>query len=101
MTDIVTRLKNGAAPLNDPDLNDEAAAEIERLRAALDEMCDAAGAERELYRHKKTGGVYEVICKGARESDGELLVVYSNTTSGERWIRPATEFNDGRFEKAS
>ena len=33
MSDLVQRLRNGPAPLNDPDLNDEAADEIERLRA--------------------------------------------------------------------
>ncbi len=31
--DIVERLRNGAAPLDDPNLNDEAAGTIERLRA--------------------------------------------------------------------
>ena len=30
---LVERLKNGAAPLDDPNLNDEAAAQIERLLA--------------------------------------------------------------------
>lgn len=51
----------------------------------------------ELYRHDKTGGVYEVICNATTESTGELLVIYRNTATGERWARPATEFNDGRF----
>ena len=53
-----------------------------------------------LYRHKKTAGIYEVICDATRETDGELMVVYRNTATGERWVRPATEFNDGRFERA-
>jgi len=53
---------------------------------------------RELYRHKKTGGIYEVICNATRESDGVLLVVYKNTKTGDRWVRPSAEFCDGRFE---
>lgn len=67
---------------------------------------DARGASRlhamlgaELYRHEKTGGVYEVICNANAEATGELLVIYRNTETGERWARPAEEFNDGRFTR--
>lgn len=55
----------------------------------------------ELYRHKKTGGVYEVICNATIERTLELAVVYRNTKTGERWVRPAAEFNDGRFERVA
>lgn len=60
---------------------------------------DHGGARQEIYRHKKTGGIYGVVCNATRESDGELMVVYRNIETGERWIRPASEFNDGRFER--
>lgn len=53
----------------------------------------------EFYRHIKTGGIYEAICNANAEATGELLVVYRNTKTGERWARPAAEFNDGRFER--
>lgn len=55
----------------------------------------------ELYRHKKTGGIYEVICNAHIEATLELAVVYRNTVTGERWVRPAAEFNDGRFERVT
>ncbi len=55
----------------------------------------------EIYRHKKTGGIYGVLCNATRESDGVLLVVYRNLDTGERWARPADEFNDGRFERVA
>ncbi|MBS0193221.1 MAG: DUF1653 domain-containing protein [Proteobacteria bacterium] len=55
---------------------------------------------RELYRHVKTGGIYEVLCNATVEKDGTLAIVYKNAKTGERWIRPADEFNDGRFERA-
>lgn len=53
----------------------------------------------ELYKHLKSGGIYEVICNAHHESTGELMVVYRNMASGEIWVRPAVEFNDGRFER--
>ena len=62
---------------------------------------DQGCARQEVYRHKKTGGIYGVVCNATRESDGELLVVYRNVATGERWVRPASEFNDGRFERVA
>lgn len=60
---------------------------------------DQAQAAQEIYRHRKSGGIYGVVCNAARESDGELLVIYRNIETGERWARPASEFKDGRFER--
>lgn len=58
-------------------------------------------AKPELWQHKKTGGMYEVICNANLESDPDtLMVVYRSVRTGERWVRPAAEFNDGRFERA-
>lgn len=52
----------------------------------------------EFCRHVKTGGVYEVICNAQDEHDRDrTMVVYRNVETGERWVRPASEFNDGRF----
>lgn len=59
----------------------------------------ASEPHAELYRHDKTGGVYEVICNATHESTGEMMVVYRNQATGERWARPAAEFNDGRFTR--
>jgi hypothetical protein len=53
----------------------------------------------ERYRHNKTGGVYEVICNATIEKTLELAVVYRNVATGDRWVRPASEFNDGRFTR--
>ncbi len=51
----------------------------------------------ELYRHAETGGIYEVICNAYDESTKELMVVYRNVENGVPWVKPAKEFNDGRF----
>lgn len=50
------------------------------------------------YRHVRTGGVYDVICYAKRESDGAEMAVYWNPVSEEAWVRPKSEFHDGRFE---
>jgi hypothetical protein len=53
----------------------------------------------ELYRHKKTKGLYSVVCIARIEATGEQVTVYKNISSDEIWVRPSSEFNDGRFEK--
>jgi len=52
-----------------------------------------------LFRHKKTGGIYEIIAEGHIEATLEKAVVYKSQSDGEIWIRPKAEFFDGRFEK--
>lgn len=55
----------------------------------------------EEYKHLKSGGVYEIIGCGVRESDREIQVIYQSRDpkgDGPWWIRPADEFMDGRFE---
>lgn len=61
------------------------------LRAEADKLS-------EVYRHKKTGGIYAIVCYANREGDGVELVVYRNVETGDVWVRPRTEFEDGRFE---
>ena len=53
---------------------------------------------RPTHRHKKTGGEYAVICRAVMEATHEPLVVYVGIT-GTYWVRPAAEFDDGRFEE--
>lgn len=52
------------------------------------------------YRHKKRGGTYEVISIGENEnSRGEQLIVYRGEDDGKIWVRPVSQFFDGRFEE--
>lgn len=51
-----------------------------------------------VYRHIKTGGLYQIICHGLMEADNTLCVVYCSVADGLIWIRPKAEFFDGRFE---
>jgi len=63
---------------------------------------------RELWRHKKRGGTYEVLHRGRMQIDHDLdslgyrdyedIVVY-RAEDGTVWVRPECEFMDGRFER--
>lgn len=64
----------------------------------------AQGVERDRYRHKARGTVYEVIASaelqaanGAPE-EGAILTIYRGD-DGKVWARRASEFGDGRFER--
>lgn len=51
------------------------------------------------YRHKKTGNEYMVLKIGLLESTLEPVVVYTGTNVGDPvWVRPVSEFFDGRYE---
>ncbi len=50
------------------------------------------------FRHKKTGGIYQLVALGAREADLAPMVSYACAETGMVWFRPADEFFDGRYE---
>lgn len=59
---------------------------------------DKANFPQELYLHKKTGVIYDVICNAISKEQG-LFVIYRNLDNGNRWAISEKEFNDGRFER--
>ncbi len=57
----------------------------------------------QVYRHVKTGNFYRVIIADARiEATNTEAVVYrrEDIEVGTVWVRPRSEFTDGRFEFA-
>lgn len=50
-----------------------------------------------VYVHLKTGGAYEVLGVGTVEADMTQAVIYRSKKDGRTWIRPSSEFCDGRF----
>lgn len=57
----------------------------------------------EIWRHKATKGLYEIITSARMEVEGVYgtkQIVYRSLDPKDRrtWIRPAAEFFDGRFE---
>lgn len=49
------------------------------------------------YRHRKTGGIYEVESIATIEATMTTCVIYRAKSDGRRWVRPLDEFCDGRF----
>lgn len=54
--------------------------------------------EGSIWRHDKTGGHYVVLGGCRLEVDGEPAVLYEPAGGGTRWVRPESEFMDGRFQ---
>lgn len=52
---------------------------------------------QELYQNSATGGIYEVLCSATLEPDGVPMVVYRSGQTGERYVRPATDFGTSLF----
>jgi len=50
---------------------------------------------RATHRHKK-GGIYRLLRVGVIEADLVEVAIYDDR-DGKTWVRPLTEFNDGRF----
>jgi hypothetical protein len=51
------------------------------------------------FRHKKTGKEYQIVTVARREKTLEVEVVYRSVDDFTHvWIRPASEWLDGRFE---
>ena len=70
----------------------------------------AEPVEIELYRHRKRGTTYRILhgdeygtCFASSSSvaqiDHEPMIVYQDIADGRVWVRPRSEFFDGRFEK--
>lgn len=52
----------------------------------------------EIYCHQKTGKKYEFLGMALWEPTKQTAVIYRCMESEMVWIRPATEFFDGRFQ---
>lgn len=63
------------------------------MRAAL--LAADRAAWQPTHRHRK-GGLYRVIQRGRIEADLTPAVIYDDR-EGNVWVRPAAEFDDGRF----
>lgn len=48
-------------------------------------------------KHLKTGGMYVVVCEAVIEATMTKAVVYRSIKDDCVWVRPASEFCDGRF----
>lgn len=49
-----------------------------------------------MFQHRKTGGLYTLLMLGVNEADLSATAIYQDG-AGTVWVRPASEFFDGRF----
>jgi hypothetical protein len=52
------------------------------------------------HRHVKLGGLYEKLHEGLLEGTMQPVTIYRDE-SGQVWVRPTADFEDGRFEPYS
>lgn len=58
---------------------------------------DASPSPNSRWRHVKSGTLYDVVAVGYLERDVSPVVVYRGVVSETVWVRPLSEFLDGRF----
>lgn len=49
------------------------------------------------HRHVKSGRLYRELRRGVLEADMTPVVIYDDAEGRTCWVRPAAEFDDGRF----
>ena len=64
-----------------------------------------AASLKDRVQHVKRGSTYRVIGRGKVQTDTPLadyaeVVVYQGESDGLIWVRPVSEFDDGRFQPA-
>lgn len=69
------------------------------IRELHEALAQPVAAEPEMWRHKKSGGVYEFLMSVVNEADQDIHVVYRSVETCVRWSRRSIEFYDGRFER--
>ncbi|MDQ7981922.1 hypothetical protein QYH69_32380 [Paraburkholderia sp. SARCC-3016] len=100
----LARLRNLAQPGWYPELKPLIGA-VERLhklsaRFAMPERKAVTDDPRVgTYQHVKTRGMYDLIAVGKIESSSESVAIYWSWFTGQMWVRPESEFFDGRFVK--
>jgi hypothetical protein len=69
-----------------------------KARLNLGEVVDAGPLPKigSRWRHRK-GALYEVVSNARLEGTLEAVVVYRDEAVGMTWVRPLSEFIDGRF----
>lgn len=79
---------------------------LRALRAASAAATALRASSRRLHRHAARGTLYEVVGSATLQCSLEALdeahvTVYRSADGSRLWVRPTTEFYDGRFVRAS
>lgn len=74
--------------------------DLSRLVVTIEELerkiADLQAGRMQYYRHRK-GGLYLFIGPGRIEASLDPVVIYRSVSDGSLWVRPESEFMDGRF----
>lgn len=65
-------------------------------RLGSDSMSQEGSDWQPTHRHRK-GGLYRKIAEAVYEPDRSAVILYDEA-DGTIWVRPKSEFEDGRFE---
>lgn len=71
----------------------------EELRLELDNAAVLLGDFMTEWRHAKSGNTYYIVGVGYDEATLDVVVMYASPKTMLRWVRPISEFLDGRFTK--
>ena len=52
----------------------------------------------EILKHLKTGGLYRIVGQAMIEATLTPAYIYESISTGDYWVRPQAEMEDGRFE---
>ena len=52
----------------------------------------------QMLKHLKPGGLYRIIGQAMIEATLTPAYVYESLSTGDHWVRPQAEMEDGRFE---
>lgn len=95
-----TQSKETIVSVNSDAVNSDAMTSTVNLSVKLaPEAIDEPITTNNLWRHIKTGGLYEVLMHGTMEADKQDMVIYKAQSDDRVWVRPAIEFYDGRFQQ--
>ncbi|MDH7796473.1 MULTISPECIES: hypothetical protein [unclassified Beijerinckia] len=104
MSDILTRLEAWANPDGEPFERDayEAAQALRELKKRYEHLVCYSQRADPTHRHIKRGTEYRVVGVSKLQTsqpieEGTEIVHYVGVDK-QSWSRPASEFNDGRFE---
>lgn len=83
-------------------LHEQQVADANAAAALRARVAELEGAELARVKHLKRGSTYQVLGEGKVQTetpltDNDPVIIYQAESDGALWVRPPSEFHDGRF----